>query len=228
MAENQTLRNLLRSLASFIGDGAGGLLPKLGWDLGDFNDFINKSETDTAWEGYHRRKKQHAAEAEGSNTTSQPQKRSAEDEHTGSRPKKPRGDENDVKDNQNGFSLLVSMPPTIQPPPLYPPTARPDRNGIFNDLMRSNGSQMFMQQSPTSGSTQYNGAGGSNIDGYQPNYLPGVNLNIDQRVSSSTYDSPSSGSHAQQRGQEPADSGASDEIDLEDDPKKTEAYKLIQ
>ncbi|KAJ3534380.1 hypothetical protein NM688_g7146 [Phlebia brevispora] len=39
MQENQVLRQLLRSLSNFIGDGAGGLLPKLGWDLNDFNNF---------------------------------------------------------------------------------------------------------------------------------------------------------------------------------------------
>ncbi|KAF9484001.1 hypothetical protein BDN70DRAFT_873144 [Pholiota conissans] len=228
MAENQTLRNLLRSLASFIGDGAGGLLPKLGWDLGDFNDFINKSETDTAWEGYHRRKKQQSAEAEGSNATSSiSQKRAAEDDHSGSRSKKQRGDENDAKDNQNGFSMLVSMPSGIQPSSMYPPPPRTERNGMFSDLLRSNGSPMFMQSPGTSGSPQYNGGGSSNIEGYQPNYLPGVNINIDQRVSSSSYESPSSSSLPQQRVQESADGAASDEIETDDDPKKNEAYKLI-
>ena len=54
MQENMTLRNLLRGLSTFIGEGAGGLLPKLGWDVSDFNTYLNRSETDTAWEGYHR------------------------------------------------------------------------------------------------------------------------------------------------------------------------------
>jgi hypothetical protein len=54
MAENQTLRTLLRGLATFIGEGAGGFPPKLGWEVGDFNNFISKSETDAAWKGYQK------------------------------------------------------------------------------------------------------------------------------------------------------------------------------
>ena len=42
MQENQVLRQLLKSLSGFIGDGAGGLLPKLGWDLNDFNNFVKE------------------------------------------------------------------------------------------------------------------------------------------------------------------------------------------
>src|SRR6266568_3169857 len=121
MAENQTLRNLLRGLAAFIGDGAGGLLPKLGWKPADFNDFINKSETDTAWEGYHRRKK---GDAESSNMASasipQAQKRPFDGDHSTGHTKKPRNNDNELDNNQNGFNLLGSMPTNaIPPPPLY-------------------------------------------------------------------------------------------------------------
>ncbi|KAF8974400.1 hypothetical protein BDZ97DRAFT_19961 [Flammula alnicola] len=232
MAENQTLRNLLRSLASFIGEGAGGVLPKLGWDLGDFNDFINKSETDTAWEGFNRRKKGQNGESESSNTNtsiSQAPKRSAEGDQVGPRSKKPRNDDNDTDKSQNGFSMLVPMPASsIPPPPLYPPAPRPERNGMFSELMRgSNGSPMFMQSPATTSSSQYPGAGGSNLDGYQSTYLPAVNINMDQRVPSSPYDSPSSGSVTQQRVQLPNDGNVSDDIEHDDDPKKNEAYKLI-
>ena len=57
MAENNTLRALIRSLSTFIGDGLGGVLPRLGFERHtDFMEFINKAETDTAFEGYRRRK----------------------------------------------------------------------------------------------------------------------------------------------------------------------------
>ncbi|KAF7355177.1 BZIP domain-containing protein [Mycena sanguinolenta] len=103
MEENQTLRTLLRSLGAFIGEGAGGLLPKLGWDVTDFNNFINRSETDTAWQGYQRRKKAAEAAAQG-------QKRPAEDESTSAR-KKTRSTDHDGDAGQNGYPVLVNMNP---------------------------------------------------------------------------------------------------------------------
>lgn len=231
MAENQTLRNLLKNLAGFIGDGAGGLLPKLGWDLGDFNDFINKSETDTAWEGFHRRKK-HNGEGEGSSMPP-PVKRPADSDQNSARAKKRRSDDNEAESSQNGFSLLSSIPSSsIAPPPsLYPPASRPqERNPMFSELMRGSngGSPMFMQPAGVSNTAQYSASGNSNIDGYQSGYMANVNINMDQRIGSSPYDSPPSGSAPQSRPQQPAESTPSEDIDFEDDPKKNEAYKLIR
>ncbi|KAF8592500.1 hypothetical protein K439DRAFT_1625854 [Ramaria rubella] len=57
IAENQTLRNIVRSLSGFIGDGAGGALPSMGWTLKEFEAFINKAETDTAFEAFAKRKR---------------------------------------------------------------------------------------------------------------------------------------------------------------------------
>ncbi|KAG8834830.1 hypothetical protein FRC17_006938 [Serendipita sp. 399] len=37
--ENQALRQLVRDLSSFIGEGVGGFLPKLGWDIANFEEF---------------------------------------------------------------------------------------------------------------------------------------------------------------------------------------------
>ncbi|KAF8076209.1 hypothetical protein FPV67DRAFT_1604805 [Lyophyllum atratum] len=137
MAENQTLRGLLRSLGGFIGDGAGGLLPKLGWDMSDFTQFINRSETDTAWEGYQGRKK--AAEA------AQGQKRSAEEDPSSSRSKKARGGESDIERAQNGFNLLM---------PMGAPSLSTNCGGMLSDLMRgSSDSPMYMQQASPPGST---------------------------------------------------------------------------
>jgi len=219
MTENQDLRNLLRGLATFIGEGAGGLLPKLGWEAGDFNNFLNKSETDTAWESYQKRKKSQVSEA--SPATMQSRKRTADDDPMLNRSKKARNDDNSLEDRQNGFSLLVPQS-SIASQPLYsvgPQTQ--ERPAMFTELMQgpNGGSHMYMQPSTSTNSSQYPGPPGSNLNGYPPSYIPGVNMNMEQSMSSS-YGSP----QGMQRSNavEPPD-----EIDDEDDPKKNEAYKLI-
>ncbi|KIM33686.1 hypothetical protein M408DRAFT_326334 [Serendipita vermifera MAFF 305830] len=55
--ENATLRQLVRDLSSFIGEGIGGFLPKLGWDIKSFDEFRNRTETDAMNESYSHRKK---------------------------------------------------------------------------------------------------------------------------------------------------------------------------
>jgi hypothetical protein len=91
MQENQVLRSLLRGLSSFIGEGAGGVLPKLGWDINDFENFINRAETDTAWESFQRNKREKQAN-QAAASTSQPlasaRKRPGEDATSTSRAKK--------------------------------------------------------------------------------------------------------------------------------------------
>ncbi|KAG8955630.1 hypothetical protein FRC04_007621 [Tulasnella sp. 424] len=61
MMENQQLRTLLKELGRFIGDGAGGQLSTslgtIGWGLDQFNGFINRSETDTAFETFQALKR---------------------------------------------------------------------------------------------------------------------------------------------------------------------------
>ena len=219
MAENQTLRGLLRGLAAFIGEGTGGLLPKLGWDATDFNNFVNKSETDTAWEGYQKRKK---AQGSGTGTaTMQNRKRTSEDDLV-NRSKKPRNDDNSLEDRQNGFSLLVQVPQsTVAPPSLYSASPQTqERPAMFTDLMQGpNGSQIFMQPSTAANSAQYPAPSGSNLSSYPPSYVPGVNIGMDQPLSSS--DGSSQGIPRPNPVEPP------DEID-EEDPKKNEAYKLIR
>lgn len=220
MAENQTLRGLLRGVAAFIGEGAGGLLPKLGWDATDFNNFVNKSETDTAWEGYQKRKK---AQGSGTGTaTMQNRKRASEDDLV-NRSKKPRNEDNSLDDGQNGFSLLVQVPQSsVAPPSLY--SASPqgqERPGMFTDLMQGpNGSQIFMQPSTAANTAQYSAPSGSNLSSYPPSYVPGVNMSMDQPLSSS--DGSAQGIPRPNPVEPP------DDIDDEDDPKRSEAYKLIR
>lgn len=220
MTENQTLRNLLRGLATFIGEGTGGLLPKLGWDAADFNNFINRSETDTAWEGYQKRKKSQASEA--GPTSIQSRKRTSDDDIVLNRSKKARNDDTSIEDRQNGFSLLVPVPQSaISPQSLYSTSPQTqERSGIFSELMQGpNGSQMFMQSSPSTNHAQYPGPPASNLNGYPSSYVSGVNMNIEQPISSSYV---SSQGVQRSNAVEPPD-----EVD-EEDPKKNEAYKLIR
>ncbi|KAL5527283.1 hypothetical protein ACEPAG_6074 [Sanghuangporus baumii] len=71
MQENQNLRNIIRNLGGYIGEGLGGILPSIGFDRPqEFVEFLNRAETDTAYEGFQRRKKAaQAAAASGSNAT---------------------------------------------------------------------------------------------------------------------------------------------------------------
>jgi hypothetical protein len=227
MTENHNLRGLIRSLAGFIGDGVGGILPKLGWDVADFNTFINKSETDTAWESFQRRKKSNASgEASSSSSQLQGQKRSMEDEPTSSR-KKSRSDEPE-RNQTNGYPLLMSMNHPMSA--TYSPTTRPqDRNGVFSELIRGpNASPLYMHQSPpTSTSSPYNRI--PNSEPYQPSYISNVNMTMESPLSSAPFDSSSSRSDpAQQQRIASTTSNGSDEPEIDDDPNKNEAYKLIQ
>lgn len=233
MAENQTLRNLLRSLGTFIGEGAGGLLPKLGWDLTDFNNFINRSETDTAWEGYQRRKKMDPIPS-GSQPM-QSHKRPAEEETNSGRLKKLReGDETDGERGENGYPL-VPMNPSLTANSMYTAASRPpDGNAIFSDLMRnSNGSPMFMQPSPptTTSSQQYGGVSSSSVS-YPSSYIPGVTMNIESPLAPLPYNTSNTGSAPLQQQQQPRMQQPSqltpEQLEDDGDPDRNEAYKLIQ
>ncbi|THV03272.1 hypothetical protein K435DRAFT_835866 [Dendrothele bispora CBS 962.96] len=216
MQENQTLRNLLRSLASFIGEGAGGILPKLGWEMSDFNSFINRSETDTAWEGYQRRKKT-AANAEA---MSSGQKRSADDDASGLSKKPRTSDAND-----SAYSMLLPMNSSASPmtaDSVYP--GRSESSGLFPDMMRnSNGSPMFIPPSSSNVSTQYAGqASSSGGPGYPSTYIPTDHMNIESSLPSLSFGSSSSVPAASR----PTDQ-ASPALEDDEDPNKNEAYKLI-
>lgn len=61
ISENYTLRTLVRNLSNFIGEGAGGVLPTLGWTLEEFDAFIKKADTDTAFEAFMKHRKTNMA-----------------------------------------------------------------------------------------------------------------------------------------------------------------------
>ncbi|KAJ7742432.1 hypothetical protein DFH07DRAFT_836441 [Mycena maculata] len=224
MEENQTLRTLLRSLGAFIGEGAGGLLPKLGWDLADFNSFINRSETDTAWQGYQRRKK-----AGESSLGSQAQKRTAEDDSSSAR-KKTRANEHEPDAAQNGYPVLVNMNPPL-PANNNNMYGRESPNTLFSDLMRGgNGSPMFSNPSPTSNPSP-NFSSGSQANNYQSSYMSGVSMGVDASLPPLSFSPPASVPAApmqQQQQQQPSTNQMSPEqAEEDDDPNKSEAYKLI-
>lgn len=224
MAENHTLRNLLRSLANFIGDGAGGLLPKLGWEMSDFNAFINKSETDTAWEGYQKRKKQ-GTDSGSSVTIPSGQKRAADDEPIGGRPKKSRSGEKEGEYGQNGFPLLTPVnAASLAANGMYPGSSRSqDVTGMFSDLMRSSSnSPGYMQQtSPADAPAQYSGS-------YQPSYIPGGNIMEPSFTSLPFNPAHTSGTSVQQSMQQQSSRQTSMEpLEDDGDPNKNEAYKLV-
>lgn len=57
IAENQVLRQLVKDLSTFVGDGIGGAASKAGWDPARYEDFMERGETDTAHIAYQNWKK---------------------------------------------------------------------------------------------------------------------------------------------------------------------------
>ncbi|KAG7097146.1 hypothetical protein E1B28_004524 [Marasmius oreades] len=211
MQENQTLRNLLRSLSVFIGDGAGGLLTKLGWDMSDFNNFINKTETDTAWEGYQRRKK---ASASAEVLLNPGQKRPAEEDLSSS--KKPR-----TSDPSESYSIL--LPNTS----MYS-SRQHEGPGMFSDVLRNGGpatSPIFMQQpsGPSTSSPPFN-TQPAGAQPYQSSYPPAIDNSLPPMNYSST--SPPVSTLPSRTTAQPQ-SATPDQFDDDEDPNKNEAYKLI-
>jgi hypothetical protein len=159
--------------------------------------------------------------------TTQGQKRSADDDSTNAR-KKTRGNEHDDT-AQNGYPVLVSMNPALPANNMY---ARPPHdnspNNLFSDLMRGgNGSPMFA--SPTTNPSPA-GFGNGSQSNYQSSYMPGVNMGVDSPLPPLSF-SPSSGVPAVQSSMQPQQQGnqlSPEQADDDDDPNKSEAYKLIQ
>ena len=232
MQENQVLRQLLKSLSGFIGDGAGGLLPKLGWDLNDFNNFVNRSETDTAWESYQRHKRE-----ESKNTTqgtSSSNKRASDTDDSSARAKRPRSAGEQDSNDRDGYPLIVpasgSTVPSMQPNNMYAPTStRSHESTLFNDLMRGpTGSPMFSSPGASPVNGQY-GTSAAGNNGYSTSYIPPMNVNVDASLPGIPLVNPNvqmsqsrvaSGSQVPPKTAPPADD--------DQDPKRHEAYKLIQ
>jgi hypothetical protein len=253
MQENMTLRNLLRGLSTFIGEGAGGLLPKLGWDASDFNNYLNRSETDTAWEGYQRRKKNGTtaaatmgnANAGSSNAAGSssggplPSLKRPGDADMGSSNKRQKNRED--SEHQTEYPLLMSMNglPSESPQSMYPPSG--GRNSYdsvsFSNMLRTtNGSPLFMQPSPPSTSAPPYASSIPTPPGggqrYEDSYLPGMNANNGSgsgSISSLSFPSPQQAHQQQQQQQSkaPAPVPTPPNDDDSEDSGKNEASKLI-
>ncbi|KAL0581981.1 hypothetical protein V5O48_000039 [Marasmius crinis-equi] len=221
MTENQTLRNLLKSLSSFIGEGAGGLLPKLGWELSDFNNFVNRSETDTAWEGYQKRKK---ASASAEVLLNPGQKRPAEDNNS-SGSKKPRTSDA----SETAYSMLLPMGSTSTNGSMY--SARPHEGpGMFSDMLRNQGpggSPMFMQPSGSATSSPQFGSQTTGTQPYQSTYIPSGPMGIDNSLPPISFSSSSPSVPSRSNTGNTAQTGTPEQFDEDEDPNKNEAYKLI-
>lgn len=235
MQENQVLRGLLKSLSAFIGDGAGGIVSKLGWDISEFNDLINKTETDTAWESYQRHKRDKSETAPSGSGGSSSQKRPADDSDPyGLRPKRSRAGESngDPSRSTDNFPLLVPLNPAVSsmgPNGLYP--GRSHDGSLLSDYGRGPAaSPMFASpSSPVNQPGQYPSSSGSGMTmPFQSSYVPGMPMHNDNMSTMSmvnngltTMAGSSRTASVHQSAQQP-----SEEEDI--DPKKMDAYKLIQ
>ncbi len=227
MAENHILRGFLRSLGEFIGDGAGGLLPKLGWSIQDFDKFVNKSETDTAYESFQQRKREGQAGSSSSAQTSS-RKRPADDDSANNATKKARGpgERDDTEHSTDAFPVLMPLNSVTSSSNLYS-SRSPQDSSLFSDLLRgSNGSPMLMPgpSSPSSYTASSSQVPPSNGN-YQSSYVTPLNMGVDSTtISSMSFVNNASTPTIQQQSRPSV--GAVEEMDLVD-PKSTEAQKLI-
>ena len=171
MAENQTLRGLLRSLSAFIGEGAGGVLPKLGWTPTDFDNYVNRAETDTAWESYQNRKgEKHIPQADASTSKQAPASRKRPGEDASSNRNKRQRSMTADADHSRDLPGIGNSVPT---------------NGTALDgLLRTNtsASPLFMAPQTTGSQTAYPTSAPGNVpfaqtnSGSTPSFLHGLGL----------------------------------------------------
>ena len=219
MAENHELRGLLRSLSAFIGEGAGGVLPKLGWNLDDFENYINRAETDTHWESFqkHKREKQSAQpEASTSQPAANSRKRPADD--TSSSRNKRQRSMTAEDEHACDFSVLGNSVPA--------------NGNTFNDMLRTNASASPMFMTPQSATSQptYPPSGSGNVSftsagsGSTPSFLHGLGL---ESPASGTADSVSLSLPPPRINQSSTTMTETAEENDAFDPKSEEAGKLI-
>ncbi|EJF62966.1 hypothetical protein DICSQDRAFT_135222 [Dichomitus squalens LYAD-421 SS1] len=226
MHENQVLRGLLKSLSSFIGEGTGGILAKVGWELAEYNDLINKAETDTAWESYQRHKRDKSETTAGPSGSGAGKRPADDSDPYGLRPKRARPDTNgDASRSSDNFPLLV---------PLNPAASSMGPNGLYTtDYGRgpSNASPMFVppSSSPVNHSGQYGSppSGGMSMS-FQSSY--GLSMSNDpmstmSAVNNSSMASMTAPSRTSSAAQPSPRQGQNDDEEI--DPKKLDAYKLI-
>ncbi|KAF8520099.1 hypothetical protein JB92DRAFT_2896191 [Gautieria morchelliformis] len=239
VAENQTLRNMVRGLSGFIGDGAGGALPSMGWTLKEFEAFINKAETDTAFEAFAKRKR--AVQDGMVPPSSTAEKRSSTEELNTSRKRARTVSTNGTFDTAtdvnfgsgvgNAFGSYNSDAPamglysSMRPPPAFGATflVGSDQQGSNSFMAPTSSSSGLGFQSPTTGT---NGR-----DAFPSSYASGANTAPQPTASSSSMQSMpymqqvSNGNNATPPQNSPASNNI-EEGSLED-PKAQEARKLV-
>ena len=219
MAENHTLRGLLRSLSAFIGEGAGGVLPKLGWNVNDFENYVNRAETDTAWESFqkNKREKQTAQpEASTSQPAPNPRKRPADDANS-SRHKRHRSMTAD-EDHACDFPVLGNTLPA--------------NGNNFNDMLRTNASAspMFMTSQTATPQPAYPPSGSGTVSftpagsGPTSSFLHGLGL---ESSANGSTDSVSLSLPPPRINQSSTTVAETSEENEAFDPKGEEAGKLI-
>lgn len=246
MTENLTLRNLLKSVSGFIAEGSGGMIQKLGFEMHEWTAFLDKGETDTAWESFQARK-QSQKTSQSSNAMSSmlgPQsstsKRSLEDDAPSTdRFKKSRTLSGDTSvERPDSYHLLMQMsssvPPSFHPPApsMYPSAARSPQENMFSEVLRNGhaNSPVFMASTPSGTPAHYPTPSTSST---YSSYMPPMGIGVDQGMNSSPYPSNKNGAATSQQrvlpnpqNDEPDDEEAS-LLELRD-PKKIEAFKLIK
>ncbi|KAH9007069.1 hypothetical protein EDB86DRAFT_2869818 [Lactarius hatsudake] len=224
MAENHVLRGFLRSLSEFIGDGTGGLLSKLGWSMQDFDNFVNKSETDTAYESYQRRKRDGQATSSASQTA--PRKRASE-EDTSNNPKRPRGhsERDDADRSADGFPVLMPMNSVPSGSNLYTGRSSQDAS-LFSEIMRGPNGSPILLPGPSSPSYPTSSSQVPSSNGnYQNSYVTPLNMSVETNTMNtiSFVNNASTPTIPQQSRPSVASLDELEPID----PKNVEAQKLI-
>lgn len=247
MQENQTLRNLIRSLGTYIGDGMGGILPSLGFDRPqEFMDFINRAETDTAFEGFQRRKKaaqaaRAAAAASGAGLNINVSKKHSLDEDDISRKRSKTLDEHlgingsgsskDTLDNSRFPPLLVPISPASNSNGNFYTAVRGSKQNatLFTELLgqQGNASSAMYMAGPTS--TSYTSTPPSMNSGSEFPSSFAQSMGVSPAMGSPAFlSSIASASAAPPPTPPSSNTGGVDKDDITDDPKLQEATKLIQ
>lgn len=240
MQENQHLRNLIRSLGNYIGDGLGGILPSLGFDRpNEFVDFINRAETDTAFEGFQRRKK--ATQTGQSSFLGLNKKRSSldDDDHTKSKRTKSVDDRELLSNGKDHYTpLLVPLSPatpatggsagSYYQPGKFSQTST--HNSLFSELLQgqSNNSAMYMAASTPESLSQFP----SPVPGYPGPFHPSNSVPpaLQSYLPTTPAATTATSMAASPSGPTPSSttSDLADDDGQIDDPKLHEATKLIK
>lgn len=224
------------------------MVQELGFEMHEWTAFLDKAETDTAWETFQTRrqskKTKHSSNAMSSmlGPQSGTSKRPLEDDASSGNPvKRSKTLSSDISmERPDSYHLLMPMNSTILPPPhpsagsMYPSAARSPQENIFSDVLRNShgNSPVFMAPTPTPTGTpaHYNTPPTSST---YSSYMPPIGVGVDQGMNSLPYPPNKNGTVPSQQRILPAPQN--DEPDDEDgsilelrDPKKIEAFKLIK